>query len=162
MDAHCFNGQGHFNDQYPGGAPDVCANACVHFASGTASDPTGNNLACRIQRACMAEWDPDAHCTEAGPGGDGVCGAACESFCALALSICSADQMQWASLAECQTACATFDLTDPYNTTSDNWSGTNNAYACRMYWLMRSVDDPTSCVYIKLGSADPDPCVDGV
>ena len=162
MGAHCNNGQGHFNDQYPGGVPDVCADVCPHLPVGTTTDPLGNTLACRIQRACMAEWDPDAHCTEAGPGGDGACGDSCESFCTLALSICSGNQAQWASLADCQSDCATFDSTAPYNTTSDNWSGTTNAYACRMYWLMRSVDDPLLCVHTKLGAANPDPCVDGI
>ncbi len=163
MAARCKNGLGHFNDQYPGGYPDACAEACSHFVTGNAGESTGNSLACRLFGACLAEHDPDIYCTVAGPGGDGVCGDNCDGFCTLNLSICAGPLAQYASMTACQDDCAKLDFSDTYNTTVDNWSGTKNTFACRMYWLMRSVADPDeNCQYTKLGGASIDPCKDGV
>ncbi|RLB64149.1 MAG: hypothetical protein DRI90_05285 [Deltaproteobacteria bacterium] len=163
MDGACKNFQGDFNDQYPGGYPDLCPEACAHFAYGSPGDTTGNSLACRIVEACLAQYDPNTHCTRAGPGGDGVCGDNCESFCALNLTVCEGSNQQWSTQALCLADCALFDFADPYNTSSDNWSGTDSAFACRMYWLMRALDDPLgSCPNTRPGGVSSDPCIDGV
>ncbi len=163
MDGACKNFQGHVNDQYPGGYPDVCADACVHLPKGSPGDTTGHSLACRIYEACLAQYDPDTHCTRAGPGGDGACGDNCESFCTINLAVCEDSNQQYGTQAECLTDCATFDVTAAYNTSADNWSGTDNAFACRMYWLMRAVDDPgTNCPNTRPGGTTSDPCIDGL
>jgi len=163
MDGSCTNSAGHFNDQYPGGYPDVCSSVCPFFELGALDDTTGNTLTCRLHHACLAQHDPDTYCVAAGPGGGAGCGDLCESFCALNLAICTGPHQQWASLAACQQSCAGLDFTEPYSASSDNLTGTTNAYACRLYWLMLAVDDPAgSCANTNPGSPGIDPCVDGI
>jgi len=50
-----------------------------------------NNVACRIERLKQTEFDakPAENCPGVGPGGAGVCGDDCDSFCALRERVCT-------------------------------------------------------------------------
>src|SRR5262249_246457 len=73
------------NAQYDSDA--ACLKSCAALQRGTSIDDSGNTVGCRITHAGLAVVDPDSHCPHAGPGGDGVCGDTCESFCTIAASV---------------------------------------------------------------------------
>lgn len=83
--------------------PDVaaCLGVCWALPPGVPGDAEGHSLACRMTHAALAASD-EGHCAAAGPSGDGVCGAPCESYCGLADAIC-------ASSPDCPSACATYE-----------------------------------------------------
>ena len=133
--------------QYPGTVE--CEAVCSVFAAGNVDDTLGNNLACRIYHAGNAAEDPAGHCRHAGPGGDGVCGGNCESFCSLAAELCSGDQSQFASTEECISACNQFPTEPPFN--SGVVSG--DSFACRLYHLeVAALQPATHCPHIGLVS----------
>lgn len=63
------------------GNNDTCLATCAAFPPGTLADVSGNTLGCRNYHAGAAAQDASTHCVHAGPGGDGICGGNCESFC---------------------------------------------------------------------------------
>src|SRR5690606_38990103 len=76
--------------QYPSEA--ICLGVCAGLPPGSAEDQLGNSAGCRRFQAVQAAEAPDTFCGAAGPTGDGVCGAQCESFCGLAQALCTGDQ----------------------------------------------------------------------
>src|SRR5262249_55562095 len=60
---------------------DRCLNACATYPVGSASDTSGDTLGCRLHEVAAAHSDPDPHCVNAGPGGNGVCGTNCDGYC---------------------------------------------------------------------------------
>lgn len=128
----------------------TCLGACAAWPVGTAADMSGNTLGCRTYHAGAAGGDPATHCVHAGPGGAGACGSNCEGFCTLALDACTGADSQFASMAECMTACAGFDQTEPYDTTDTG----GDSFACRLYHLTAAVENPgTHCDHIVAASA---------
>ncbi|MDQ3031506.1 MAG: hypothetical protein M3Y87_03750 [Myxococcota bacterium] len=113
---------------------DNCMDTCGAYDEGTIDDMAGNTLGCRIYHAGVAATDPVTHCSHAGPLGDGVCGAACESFCTIADDQCPD---AYASMGMCMTACAAFTPGD-YSTASTS----GNTLACRMYHLSVASTQP--------------------
>jgi len=137
ISAHCTGP----HTQY--GAPDTCLASCEAFMPGTLADTGGNTLGCRIYHAGAAKDMPEIHCTHAGPGGNGVCGANCDGFCTIAADACPE---AWADEAACQTACATFSPDESYDATDV----AGNTFACRLYHLTAATVDPaTHCGHIK-------------
>ncbi|HMI90845.1 MAG TPA: hypothetical protein VK509_05750 [Polyangiales bacterium] len=70
----------------------LCKAVCAKLPLGdlSAKDPLGNSVACRLDQARLAEvtaepWD---HCPRASPGGAGICGDNCESYCMLDTVFC--------------------------------------------------------------------------
>jgi len=86
MASSCGDQQSQYADEFQ------CLAVCNHLPAGTLGDPTGNTVSCRLARAAAAatasENDLEFFCREAGPGGDGACGAPCESFCSLMMAVC--------------------------------------------------------------------------
>lgn len=140
------------NAQYPDMAH--CTATCASFAVGTSqvTDTSGNTLGCRIYHGgAPAKMAPATHCAHAGPAGDqitatppAVCsgGNVCESFCALEIKACGSlnaplpgnprdmtgnPLFQYQNMASCMTACATYDKTHVYSTTS-----AGDSLACRL------------------------------
>lgn len=77
-------------------SPTICMNVCAELEVGDleAANPRGNTLACRLQQARFAGTISDeawAHCPAAGPGGAGICGDNCESYCQMMDDFCAAD-----------------------------------------------------------------------
>jgi len=127
------------NQQFSG--MNECMSSCMHYPVGVAADTSGNTLGCRTYHAGAAMTGPDVHCRHAGPGGDGVCGANCESFCALVLGECTGALMQYGGdMGTCMTACAGFATTPAYN--SSQTSG--NTFACRLYHATAASVNPTT------------------
>ncbi len=94
--------------------------------------------------------DPVTHCPHAGPAGEGVCGAECESFCTLAAGLCTGANKQWPDMASCMTDCATFPTTPQYNASVTS----GNSYACRLYHLTAaSITPSVHCPHIQKMSA---------
>jgi hypothetical protein len=124
------------NAQYS--AIDNCLETCSPMTVGDPAVHTGNNIECRTFWAAIAEGDPGA-CRKAGPGGDGQCGANCESFCAGTLAICADDPgLPYHSAAECASACAGFAVDPPF--TANVTMG--NSLACRIYHMTAASTDP--------------------
>jgi hypothetical protein len=127
----------------------TCLATCSNMELGTAGTRDGNSIACRTFWAAAAEGD-QAACTAAGPGGDGVCGTNCQSFCATTLSIC-ADQANppYASTAECEAMCAGYDATETFD--ASDLAG--NTLACRIYHMTAASTEPdTHCAHTVANS----------
>ena len=112
------------------GDGDACMATCLALPEGDQTAHSGNTIACRTFEAAAAEFDPTV-CPKAGPGGDGVCGNNCDSFCQLADTICVGELAAYASTAECLTACAGFTSTPPF----DSGDTAGNTFECRLYHL---------------------------
>ena len=130
--AHCSGAEAQYPDR------PTCLATCAAMDKGDPATHTGNTIACRTFQAAAAELDPAGTCAGAGPGGAGVCGDDCASFCAMGDVICGAD-FPYASTAECLTACAGFTSTPPFD--ASDLAG--NTRECRLYHLTAAAIDPT-------------------
>lgn len=111
---------------------DACIGLCSTYPVGTLDDESGNTLGCRIHvletSQAMIEG---SDCAAAGPGGDGVCGSNCESFCTSMVTVCP---QSFESKGDCMAVCdpladcGTYSV-DP-NTTPDDPS-----VQCRLYHI---------------------------
>jgi hypothetical protein len=128
------------NQQYKDEAS--CLGACGAFDIGTADDTSGNTVGCRLYHAGAAAGDAALHCTHAGPGGNGACGANCEGFCTIALAACTGDNEQYADEAACMAECNAFDATEPYDVTDT----AGDTFACRLYHLTVAATDANSAM----------------
>lgn len=78
----------------------ACLGVCEAYEVGDPDDPTGNTLACRLDKLAKARRDGEfaLNCPPAGPGGASTdpqaaaasCGTNCESYCALYATVCTA------------------------------------------------------------------------
>lgn len=144
ISAHCTGEHAQY------GTAETCLATCAAFPPGLPADTGGNTLGCRTYHAGAAADMPEVHCTHAGPGGNGVCGGNCESFCSVAAAVCPD---AWPDDAACQTACGTFSPDESYDATDVM----GNTFACRLYHLTAAALDPaTHCAHIKGDSA---PCM---
>lgn len=123
---------------------DACIGLCSTYPAGTLDDESGNTLGCRIHvletSKAMIEG---SDCAAAGPGGDGVCGTNCESFCAGMTTVCP---QSYESTGDCLAACDPLADCGPYfvdtGATPDDPS-----VQCRLYHI--------SAAAINIGSATP-------
>lgn len=133
--------------------PDIstCMSTCEHISLGTAGSRDGNTIACRTFWAAISEGTPMETCRRAGPGGDGTCGTNCESFCSTTLSICGSEpNPPYASLAECETMCATYNATELFDASDLSF----NTLACRLYHMTAASTDPgTHCSHTIANSS---------
>ena len=141
-----------------------CLTVCSSFPLGALGDKSADTLGCRIVEEEFLKMAPDTKCAHAGPsGGDlrgtqpGICGDGCEAFCNLEAVTCTDTLAQYASKAECMTACQSF----PGQASSDDFDLGDTAgdtYNCRLYHLVAAASDPdTHCKHTK-PSATGDPC----
>lgn len=129
------------NQQYI--TKDNCLQVCKAFPVGKGGDSSGNTLGCRLTHATLAKSDPKTHCPHAGPGGAGVCGAACDGYCEIVKMFCTGDAGIYSSDAACQTRCKATTDDVPYNL------GTQDGphVACLLYHAQESPLDPADhCV----------------
>lgn len=133
--------------QYPGTA--VCEATCSFMDRGAAEDELGNTVGCRIHHSLLASESPDPHCFHAGPGGDGTCGGNCESFCSLAMSVCTGGNAQYASAEACISACNSFASEPPFSTALED----ADTFACRLEHVSLAALDPSvHCPHIAVDS----------
>jgi hypothetical protein len=68
---------------------DECLAVCARIPLGHVGDETGNTVYCRLDLLQAGAFEVGPGCPAAGPGGNGVCGSNCESFCTLRERACS-------------------------------------------------------------------------
>lgn len=130
---------------YP--SQEVCMAVCMELPAGDpkAKNPTGNNVACRAKqaRAAVETGEKDAYCTKAGPGGAGVCGTDCESYCYLYKKACPPD-----ALDDCESACEGLDNDGTFNADKNHDGDT---LQCRLVHVSNAAKDPTThCPHARL------------
>jgi hypothetical protein len=114
--------------------------------AGNEGDTTGNSLACRAYHAFAAGMSPATHCGHAGPtGGDinpqdqspGPCGEACDSFCTVAVGVCTGAHQVFNDMNDCLTQCKTFKAaTAPYSMSTWNKA----EFTSQVYTLAKAAD----------------------
>jgi hypothetical protein len=126
------------NAQYV--ATEYCLATCATFPAGSPSDTMGNTLGCRAYHAGAAVADPGTHCGHAGPGGGGICGDYCESFCTIAQLACTGGNTVYPTSKECMFDCSMFPNTEEYD--ASDTSG--DTFACRLYHVTIAALDAAS------------------
>ncbi|PIW01756.1 MAG: hypothetical protein COW42_03885, partial [Deltaproteobacteria bacterium CG17_big_fil_post_rev_8_21_14_2_50_63_7] len=118
---------------------EFCTNIAV-IAMGTEGETSGNTVACRLTHAGLAETSGQkaTHCPHAGPTGAGVCGAWCDSYCALVANICTGSNTNYPDEATCQTACTGIPTTGSIGDMS------GDTVQCRIQHLNLAVLNPTA------------------
>ncbi|MFO0724479.1 MAG: hypothetical protein U1E65_11890 [Myxococcota bacterium] len=119
-----------------------CLATCAAMDPGAAADRMGNTLGCRAYHAGAAAGNPAVHCPHAGPGGGGVCGNNCDSFCALSLAICTGANQVYTDTADCMTECSTVPDTVRYTTAATN----PGSAACFVWYIQHDSVDPRDCL----------------
>jgi hypothetical protein len=129
------------NAQYA--SKEICLASCAAFPEGNPDDMIGNTVHCRIYHAGASAFDPETHCTHAGPGGAAVCGTNCEGFCAIATKTCP---VQHPTMAACMTECTGLPDMEKYD--ASDVSG--DTLACRLYHATVATIDPfTHCSHTE-------------
>ncbi|MBK9035648.1 MAG: hypothetical protein IPL61_31080 [Myxococcales bacterium] len=141
--AHCSGAVAQYSDR------NSCLATCEVMPLGEPATHAGHTVACRTFQAAAAELDAAATCPSAGPGGAGVCGSDCESFCAMTDEICG-DLSPYATSAECLSACAGFASLSPFD--ASDIAG--DTIECRLYHLTAaSVAPGTHCPHLAVVSS---------
>jgi hypothetical protein len=108
-----------------------CLAVCGLLEEGTASDGVGNTVGCRLNAARDISTEP-ADCRFAGPGGAGVCGDNCDSYCELMSHGCGTDDYKayWLDdLEQCKRKCRglpDLDLDGELESDDSRYSALNN------------------------------------
>lgn len=140
---HCAGDQAQYSGQ------GACEAVCAAIPPGSEDDQLGNTVGCRTYHAINAAEDPGTHCVHAGPAGGGVCGGNCESFCSLALELCTDDLAVWTDVESCLTDCGQFPDDVPFSETQVS----GDSLACRLYHLTVAALQPDPhCSHIALVS----------
>ncbi|MCX4242801.1 hypothetical protein [Paraliomyxa miuraensis] len=127
----------------------VCLAVCADLPPGSPEDQLGNSVGCRRFQSVQASEAPDTFCGAGGPTGDGVCGAECEVFCGLAMSVCVGDDAQWPDVPSCLADCMQFPDDVEYNASVVS----GDSFACRMYHLtVASLDPGVHCPHLPIDS----------
>jgi hypothetical protein len=126
-----------------------CLASCKAFPFGTASDTMGDTLGCRYTYAKKAAASAAAateYCTEAGPGGDGVCGDNCTGYCDIAMMYCTAANAAqvYATLTACMADCATHQTDMKLDTGTGLRTDMGNEVACLLYHAQMASTSPIS------------------
>jgi hypothetical protein len=134
-----------------------CLAVCEALPLGTRADTEGNTVGCRLHFAEAAKLgETGLNCNAAGPGGNGLCGENCESWCTLEHNLCPA---VYATQQDCLDACATFPVTGKYNDQTETQSG--NKFECRLYHVTAAagLSAKTHCPHTDIKIPGP-PCAD--
>jgi hypothetical protein len=94
------------NAVYPN--TEACMAVCALMEPGALGDASGNTLECRMAQLNASDFEVPMRCPAAGPGGNGSCGANCESFCKLRQQVCDGVQPAAPDIADpmfCNDAC---------------------------------------------------------
>lgn len=133
--------------QYNGDA--LCEATCANMPVGNAGDELGNTASCRTFHAVLAAEEPETHCAHAGPAGDGTCGANCESFCSVALTLCDGDLSVFAGAEDCIDTCEGFATEPAYSANVPD----GDSFACRLRHLtLASLQPEIHCSHIGTDS----------
>lgn len=143
---------------------DACLGVCARLPEGDQAnkdEPTGNTVLCREAQARSASRgeEPETYCKSAGPGGETLCGDACDGYCKLFDAVCG-DTNVAAPLPNCVDLCN--KLLPPGNLTNPAGSEQGDTLACRLYHVSAAAaaDDPTEhCGHARLANPTAN-CID--
>jgi len=119
--------------------PETCLGVCRQLPSGDTAEPDqGNTVACRANQASLAveTGAPNDHCPAAGPGGAGLCGTNCASYCMMLKSLCPETYKE---LDRCESQCNALPDTGAFDV-SGNYNG--DTIQCRLVHLSAATGDP--------------------
>ncbi|MGK4001553.1 hypothetical protein WMF31_02935 [Sorangium sp. So ce1036] len=134
---------------------ETCHGVCAALDPGDPLEPVGNTLACRARQADLAgrTGEPSVHCPAAGPGGAGVCGSNCESYCALQAASCSPE---FPTQEECVAMCAGLKDVEAFDVIENHEGDT---LQCRLVHVSSATVEPDEhCRHASLIPVEP--CVD--
>jgi hypothetical protein len=119
----------------------ACIGTCKALPPGDPSEPMDNTLACRVRQAELAleTMEPEEHCSAAGPGGGGLCGSDCESYCYLYEKVCPTDAFPY---DECMQKCPA--LEDSPDFSVDQYYD-SDSLECRLIHITNATTDPMHC-----------------
>lgn len=122
---------------------EFCELLCPRWEEGTLGDVSGPTQACRSHYTQLAEVDPGANCSAAGPFGGTVCGTQCEAFCLAVVRFCDEPGLVvYANEQDCMADCVSFAGQDqPYA-----WviGDTTDSFGCRANAALDATLDPTN------------------
>ncbi len=129
---------------------DACMSLCANMPAGDRGATAGNSVQCRLRAAELAPAEPSFYCPGAGPGGNGVCGENCESFCQMIGLVCSGDNAGYADEDACLSDCVALpDL----GTFSLAPAPRGAMIQCRLYHLTNATIEPDRhCAHALGGS----------
>jgi hypothetical protein len=125
---------------------DACLATCMLLPPGDPSEPSqGNTVECRQRQTTLAEiGEHSLNCPRAGPGGDGVCGDNCESYCFLFSAACP----DWKPLANCKEACSVLKDTKMFDVVVNHDGDT---LQCRLVHVSNAAANPTEhCPHARI------------
>ncbi|WP_437959133.1 hypothetical protein WME76_05465 [Sorangium sp. So ce119] len=134
---------------------DTCHGVCALLEPGDPLEPVDNTVACRAHQAELAgrTGEVAVHCPPAGPGGAGVCGSNCESYCTLRAGACTAELD---SHEQCVAMCAGLTDADMFDVIENHEGDT---LQCRLVHVSSaSVDPEEHCKHSSLMPVEP--CVE--
>jgi hypothetical protein len=163
-----------------------CKNDVAPLAAGSATDLSGNSLACRMNWASPTGpggGDPSSRCSNAHASGGNTCGNYCENYCSLAVSTCSRSNQNYldsytggnpegpddlfASVPECMAVCQgnggglpgfSQTVLDGISIT-DQQFGYGSTVQCRLHHLQAAIIQP-SATYLHCNHASPTSSLD--
>jgi hypothetical protein len=112
---------------------------------GSGGPGKNNTLGCRSTHAYNALVGgtlTPVHCGHAGPGGAGVCGDDCTSYCTLLERTCSAQFTEVGGMAGCQNQCKDLLGDKPLGYSVKLAKSGNSPLACRLYSLVKARSEP--------------------
>jgi hypothetical protein len=118
---------------------ELCLAVCAELDPGDSTEPVGNNVACRAKQAADALREPEDHCKNAGPGGNGQCGSDCQAYCQLAPIFCPENVVNYPTEKSCLTACSGLPQQDSFDTDRDHGGDT---VECRLVHLSSAAELP--------------------
>jgi len=134
---------------------------CAGFCStinplGNITDKGQDSVDCRIYHANNANITGDAtHCLHATPSGGGVCGALCDVYCTLAMSVCTGPLALYGNTSACQTACKVF------NSSGVPGAASGDTLQCRIYHIGAAVALNNLTYHCPHGGVVSGPCSSG-
>ena len=129
-----------------------CLAVCALLEPGGSDESEGNTVACRTARARLAEREPEAYCSAAGPGGNDDCGSDCEAYCALYSQVCPTEaEAQGTDI--CIEQCATLVEQPGFDLIGDHQGDT---VECRLVHVAAASLSPTEhCQHAQLSPTQP-------
>lgn len=129
----------------------ICLGVCAQLDPGDDEDTTGNTVACRYFAATNAKDEPD-YCKGAGPGGNGVCGTDCESYCQLFPQVCP-EQDEYKSPEACMEFCQALPAQPDYDVKRDHDGDT---IECRLVHVSSAtVKQAEHCPHATIRPSEP-------
>jgi hypothetical protein len=135
------------------GSEAQCQAVCAQIPLGSEDDPPGQNtLLCRLDRLHAGSFERNTDCAAVGPGGAGICGNDCDSFCALRRTACSTLQPNQIDINRenfCETNCPGLATQPSYSIVTD---GTSDTLQCRLIQVARALETPalSSCAQSQI------------